>query len=103
MALDPLGATSRQTHQVGRVLAQSLVTPFFHLWYVVSLVVWRVVAPSWMRLRYPLLTAMFLGAATKFTMIHIGNGESVWPHITGTERAYTWLTLLCFDALLPGG
>lgn len=50
---------------VGAWLPDNFVTlltiPIFHLWYLKLLAIWRVVAPYWARLRYPLTLSVTLG------------------------------------------
>jgi len=58
--------------------------PFWLLWYVFDLAVWRVMLPFWSRLRYPLVCAVFLGPF----VATFGNCGDPWEMIFGYWPLY---------------
>jgi hypothetical protein len=43
-----------------------LVRPFWHLWYIWALFIWRILAPMWMQLKHPIILSLTLAIASGF-------------------------------------
>jgi len=95
------------------------LSPFFQLWYLFDLAVWRLMLPFWSRLRYPLLAAVLWGP---FVATFWKSGDpwetifGYWPlYILGVQaKQHKWnflkpevkyrlvgFVLVCATSLLP--
>jgi hypothetical protein len=47
-------------------MLSDMVYPFWHLWYLASLVAWRILSPYWAHLRHPVTAAIILSTLDGF-------------------------------------
>eukprot|EP00931_Biecheleriopsis_adriatica_P113341 TRINITY_DN8834_c0_g1_i1.p1 TRINITY_DN8834_c0_g1~~TRINITY_DN8834_c0_g1_i1.p1 ORF type:complete len:474 (-),score=54.00 TRINITY_DN8834_c0_g1_i1:422-1813(-) len=68
-----------------RTVVEDFLVPFWQLWYLRDLAVWRIVLPFWARLRYPLITSWLVSASIKAFYLYDG--------VYDQGNMSTWLNL----------
>lgn len=60
-------------------LSVNLVAPYYTLWYLLALAVWRAVHPYWIQLRWPLIAAVAVGLASGMygKIGHVGSASRI--------------------------